>query len=464
MSGTVDRAGYDDERFMEALHALLGSEKRDYPSHIGGMKVASGRDFEVRSPIDSTISFGRFQDPDAGTAGFAVEAAAAAYASWSSTPASERAACFARALDAVRAQRYRLAAAVLLSTGMTKRESVREADRLASVLSECVAGAQGAGKPTGVWGIATSHESPLASPAGYAAAAAIAGNAAVVAPSDACPLPAFMAYSIFEKAGLPGGVVNVVVDARGEACAELSRDDRLSGIVASGSGDRLADMMFLQVDDEMRFVNEVKGMSPILVHKPSDAAKAAEGVLESAFSCSGQRLYSASKVVVTAGDQKKFVEALSDRAGKIVVGDPADDGVLAGPLISGDRMDRLLSFADRMRGRIMSGGKRVTGEFMQNGLYAAPAIAFGSDGDESYVDQGIPVLFVTVSDDLDSAIEEMQETEKGLSAGMFSRDREAAKRLREEVDAPFHHVNESSLALEPAAYAKVETFTKGRRS
>ncbi|MDR3206167.1 MAG: aldehyde dehydrogenase family protein, partial [Candidatus Methanoplasma sp.] len=372
---------FDDGKFEAAFQAMLQMEKKDYPSYIGGLKVASGNDFPVNSPIDSSITFGRFQEPERGIASAAVEAAAKAFIGWSALPASERTACFVRALEVLRAQRYKLAASVLLSTGMTKRESLAEADRLIEVVSkECAVAEYGNRKPTGVWGVISTHNSPLASPAGYAAAAMLAGNTAVVAPSGLCPLPVYIFYSILESAGLPDGVLNLIVDSRDETHTELAENMELAGLVASGSGKNMEDMMFLQVDDELRFVNEIKGMNPFIVHRPSDIKKAAKDIVDSAFVCAGQRLYSTSKAIVTADSQQKFTDAVLEYVRTVTVGDPADDAV-AGPLISGKKMKEFFSLIESARGRVIFGGKQVKGEFTSNGNYVAPAVIAGSDDD-----------------------------------------------------------------------------------
>ncbi|MCL2149000.1 MAG: aldehyde dehydrogenase family protein [Methanomassiliicoccaceae archaeon] len=454
---------YDDKGFEAALQAALGMRKRDYPSYIGGMKVASGVEFAVRSPIDSSITFGVFQEPEDGVAGIAVDAAAKAHPAWAATPAQERAECLTKLLDAVRAQRYRLAAIVLLSSGMTRRESVAEVDRLIDVLSaECAAAAGLKGGRTGVWGIITSHNSPLASPGGHAAAAMIAGNAVVAMPSRHCPVPMYMLYGMMEAAGVPPGVMNLIVDRKDGSYESLANDPRLEGILVSGSADYLEDMMFLQIDDELKVLNELKGMNPIIVHRPADVGAAARDVLSSAFAYSGQRLFSTSKLIVTAEDGDRLLDALLEGAKGLRVGDPADTDSFAGPLISEAAAKALVKKTDRVRGNLLHGARRVEGEATDGGFYYTPAIVagLGDDDELTYMDSGLPILCIKVVQDMDSALEELGETECGLSAGIMSKDRKAVERFLSEADVPFKFVNESSLALRPGVHARAEEFIK----
>ncbi len=148
----------------------------------------------------------------------------------------------------------------------------------------------------------SAHNSPFASPVGYAVAAMIAGNTVVMNPSKHCPLPVYSFYEVMEKYGLPAGVLNLIVDRKDESTELLANDMRVVGIAASGFDERLEDLMFLQVDDELRFINNIKGMNPAIVYRPTDMKAAARAVIQSAFAFSGQRLYSCSKVIVTAED------------------------------------------------------------------------------------------------------------------------------------------------------------------
>ncbi len=101
-------------------------------------------------------------------------------------------------------------------------------------------------------------------------------------PSGVCPRPVFSAYDIFRGAGLPPGVLNVMCDRSDRFVQELCDNLSVSGVVASGCGKAIEDLMFLSVNDELRFVNEVKGMNPVVVASPGDYGKAANAILESA--------------------------------------------------------------------------------------------------------------------------------------------------------------------------------------
>ena len=454
---------FDDVKFEAALQIALDREKHDYPAIIGGMNIASGADMPLVSPVDETIIFGTLQEPEEGTVAVAAEKADAAFASWSKTSPAERAGIISAVAESVRARRYNLAAEILLSTGMVRKEAVAEVDRLIEVLDRVAADTPSVkGKPMGVWAVIALCSSPLASAVGYAAAAVAAGNTAVICPSGSCPVPVYTLYRMFENAGLPEGVMNIVSDRLDRQVSALSDDQHVCGVVASGCGKAMDELMFVPVDEELAFINEVKGMNPVIVANPSDVKKAAADVLESAFAYCGQHLYSTSKVIVLAEDERDFTRALIEKAKDFRVDDPGEKDADCGPLMSAESEKRFLAFMAEEDAHLAFGGKRVRREYTANGLYYTPAVFTGIDpeDDNLYVDQGLPVLCIRVVPTLDDALADLSETDCGLSVGVMSKDASTINAVKEAADGMQVFVNRSSLSLVPAFRAEVGNFTE----
>ena len=112
----------EDRKYESAVNAVLHMSKKDYPSYVGGLAVASGHDFPVWSPIDETIIFGSFQEPEDGLTDRAVEVAKKAFATWSKTSPEERVGIFDRALENIILQKYKLAGMATVCCGMTRDE------------------------------------------------------------------------------------------------------------------------------------------------------------------------------------------------------------------------------------------------------------------------------------------------------------------------------------------------------
>ena len=453
----------EDRLFDAAIELVLSNGKRDYPSYVGGLKVASGNLFNICSPVDKSIIFGSCQEPEDGLTERAVVVAKDAFKTWSKSSVEERTKIFDKVLEQLDKQKYRLAAIVSLSVGMRREDALEEVERLVEVIAKaCDDIEEKKGKATGVWAILTSHNSPLAAPMGYACAAIIAGNTAIMIPSVRAPVPVYAMYEILEDAGLPGGVLNVIVDRsmKYKCTMELANNMDVCGIVAAGSGQRMEDLMFLQTDDELRFINEIKGMNPIMVYKPSSMKEAARTVLDSAFSFMGQRLDSCSKVVVLESEQKAFIDALVSEAKNIRITDPNEPDAFAGPIISQRKVDAFMDLVDELKGNVIFGGKKVKDMLTENGYYVTPAIVMGLDEehDLNNMDSALPILSVQIVQDVDQAIDIINCTEYGMCAGIVTKDQAFAERFVDEINADEVFINDPSNIIGVASRALVANF------
>lgn len=158
----------DDGLFDKALETVLDAPKHDLAAKIGSFDVASGTEDILYSPVDSTVIFGRLQDPEPGTTGRAVEAAEEAFASWSKTDPSERRDILLKAARELEGRTYRMAAEIVLSTGMARRPAFCDAVAAAKAVKMAAESCGIPGRPIGVWAVVSMLSSPLASAVGYA--------------------------------------------------------------------------------------------------------------------------------------------------------------------------------------------------------------------------------------------------------------------------------------------------------
>ncbi|MCL1983872.1 MAG: aldehyde dehydrogenase family protein [Methanomassiliicoccaceae archaeon] len=453
----------EDKKFDAALNSILQIDKKDYPCYVGGLMVASGEEHMVKSPVDESIQFGRFQEPEEGLPDRAVEVASNSFITWSKKDPAERIAIFEKALGTIRKQKYRIAASVTLSSGMVREDSVYEAERLIEIVEDNIEKMKEGpgGRPTGVWSVISEYNSPLAAPIGYSVCAMLAGNTVVLIPPKECPFPVYMLYDIITEAGLPDGVLNVIYDSRGKATNALTENEDIAGIAAIGRGDRFEDMMFSAVSD-VSFVSEFKGMNPLVIYRPASMQNAAEAAVRSAFRYCGQRIDSSSKVIITANEQKQFIDHLLAAVKKMTVGDPADKGTFAGPVISKENMDIFLRIVKDERDNLIFGGKRITNEITESGFYVMPAIFVGlpEEHELNEIDHSLPVLAVQVAGDLDEAIEMANDCEFGMSMGIISKDEKVVERFLAEAGSDVVFVNGSSEVVGTATKADVSEFLR----
>ena len=467
MTGTQAKDGSSADRrdmmFDGALNSVLQTDKRDYPCYVGGLKVASGNEYVVKSPIDQSIHFGRFQEPEPDLSARAVDVANAAFTSWSKTDPLTRAGIFETVLDTIKRQMYRIAASVTLSAGMTRNESLYEVERLIEVTEDGIQRIRSGvkGKPMGTFAIISEYNSPLAAPVGYAVSAMIAGNCVIVIPPKECPFPAYMLYDIFSKL-LPDGVLNLIFDAGGRATSALADNEDIKGIVATGRGDRFEDLMFSAVNDDMVFISEFKGMNPLVVYRPSSMQAAADITIDSAFRYSGQRIDSCSKAIITTNEQKQFLDYLLASSKKMIIDDPAEKDTFTGPVISQENLDAFLKIVKENKDNLIFGGKRISNEITGSGYYVMPAIFFGLPEDHilNEMDHSLPILSVQLANDLDEAIEMANGCEFGLSSGILSKDEKVVERFLGEAGSDTVYVNGSSGAIGTALRADVTEFLR----
>jgi len=452
----------DDKKFEAAFNSILHIDKKDYPCYVGGLKIASGNEFVVRSPIDDSIQFGRFQEPENGLADRAADAASDAFKTWSATDPLKRADIFENILNTIIKQRYRIASAVTVSSGMIRDDALYEVDRLTEVIENGIEEIRKGikGKPLGAWAIISEYNSPLAAPIGYAVSAMLAGNTVVVIPPKECPYPVYMMYEFFTSAALPDGVLNVIFDRKGTATNALTENEKVKGIVAVGRSDRFEDLMFAAVDDELSFIGEFKGMNPLIVHRPQSMQAAAEITLASAFGYTGQRMDSCSKVIITAVEQKQFTDQLLNAVKRIEVGDPAEKGTTVGPIISKENAERFLDIVKKNKDNLVFGGKRIMNDVTDAGYYVMPAIFIGlpEHSELNEMDQSLPILSVQIVNDLDEAIEAANNCEFGTSMGILSKDEKIIEKVLTNASSDVVYVNGTSRIVGTAVKADVSRF------
>ncbi|MCL2606962.1 MAG: aldehyde dehydrogenase family protein [Methanomassiliicoccaceae archaeon] len=451
-----------DKKFDGALNSVLHTDKKDYPCYVGGLMVASGNEHTVSSPVDESIRFGRFQEPEDGLSDRAADVASDAFRIWSKIDKEKRSEIFVTALETIKRQKYKLAAAVTLSSGMTRDDSIYEVERLIEIIEEGSEKIKTAkGKPAGTWAVISEYNSPLAAPMGYAVSAMLAGSSVIVIPPKECPFPVYAVYEILAPL-LPDGVLNIIFDRKGKAANALIENENIKGVVAVGRSDRFEDLMFAAINDQLLFIGEFKGMNPLVIYKPASMQAAANIAVTSAFRYGGQRIDSCSKVIVTVNEQKQFIEHLLAEANKMTVGDPAEKGTFVGPIISKENMENFLKIVKNSRDNLIFGGKRVTGEITDAGYYVLPAIFAGLPEDHEFngIDHSLPVLSVQIVNDLSEAIEMAGDCEFGMSSGIVSKDEKVIEKFLGEVNSDVVYVNGPSETVGTAVRADVSEFLK----
>ena len=168
---------------------------------------------------------------------------------------------------------------------------------------------------------------------------------------------------------------------------------------------------------------------------------------------------SCSKVILVEGQQQEFVKNILAEANSMKITDPTTPDAYAGPVISERKVADFKDMLDSVKSNVIFGGKRIKDPMTENGYYVQPAIVMGLDDehDLNNMDSALPILSIQVASDLDDAMDIINCTEYGLSAGIITKDEAVSKRFVEEADAECVFVNDRKVPT-AASKAIVDNF------
>ncbi|MFP3267018.1 MAG: aldehyde dehydrogenase family protein [Thermoproteus sp.] len=302
-------------------------------------------------------------------------------------------------------------------------------------------------EPLGVVAGALSYNNPASTFAHKVAPVIAAGNTAVVKPSTHTPLTALRMAELLKKAGVPDGVVKVVVGSGEEVFDEFIENPRVAGVSFTGSTAVGLQVAAKAAGRGKKFMVAPSGSDPAIVFADADIAKAAAVVARARFENAGQNCNATKRVYVERPVFEKFLEILSERVASIKVGDPADESTDMGPLISEKMvkaMEGLVADATAKGGELVRGGRRIA----RRGYFFEPTLlkfADGAAGAKVLREEVFgPVLPVAPFDDEEEAVGLANSTIYGLQAAVFTADYRRALRVARAVKAGAVMVNDST--------------------
>lgn len=404
----------------------------------------------------------------------AVLAARGSQRAWSRTPIHERGAVLSRAAAALESQADLLGLELSREEGKTLAEGRAEVLRAVQILRYFAAeGDRAAGehfasprpgerilvtrKPLGVVGIVTPFNFPIAIPAWKIAPALVHGNAVVWKPASTVPLLAMRFADALVNAGLPAGVLNLIVGPGplGTALVQSPGVDALSFTGSSGVGRALAAQAAVR---GIPMQGEMGGKNAALVLDDADLDLASEQVLFGAFRSTGQKCTATSRLILADSIADEFLERLTLRLGTWHTGEPVDPEVQMGPVINEAARRSITSAIDTA---VEAGAVAVAGTSAKNpfagtqGAFIAPTVLelpAGQTGSANLAwreELFGPVLAVRRATTTEEAFRLAEESELGLSAALFTRDLATALEAVEALDVGILHLNSESAGSDP---------------
>lgn len=295
-------------------------------------------------------------------------------------------------------------------------------------------------EPVGVVGAITPWNSPLLLLSFKLAAALAAGCTFVVKPAEHTSASTLEFGKLFEEAGFPPGVFNVVTGYGAGAGAALTGHPGVDKVAFTGSTETGKLVMKSAANHLAKVSLELGGKSPNIVFEDADIEAASNGVISGIFAATGQTCIAGSRLLVHKKSHDEIVERLSDRASTIKLGDPLADDTEMGPSAFREQMDKVLNYVDIAQSEgaeLVSGGKRPDTEGLKDGFFVEPTILTGVDNNMRIAREEVfgPVLSVIPVESEEEIIRLANDTEFGLAAGIWTKDIQRAHRVAHAIRA-----------------------------
>jgi acyl-CoA reductase-like NAD-dependent aldehyde dehydrogenase len=443
-----------------------------YRNFIDGRWVpaGAGETFENRSPANQDDLLGLVPKSNASDVEAAVAAAKAAFPRWRLVPAPKRAEILYRAAQILSERKEDYARTMTREMGKILDETRGDVQEAVD-MSYLMAGegrrmygqtvpselrdkfAMSLRQPIGVCGMITAWNFPIAVPSWKILPALVCGNTVVFKPAEEAPASAANFVQALVDAGLPSGVLNLVLgDGPGTGAPLLTHPD-VSVISFTGSTEtgRLVNQACAPTFKKVHL--EMGGKNVILVMDDADLELAVDGALWGGFGTTGQRCTAASRVVVHEKVYGQFVDAFIARARTLRVGDGLDPGTQMGPSVSEAQLQRVIEYVriGRQEGaRLATGGRRLTDGSWSRGFFHEPTVFADVTRTMRIAREEIfgPVVSVLPCASLDEAIDIANDVAYGLSASIYTQDINKAFAAMRDVYTGIFYVNAPTIGAE----------------
>ena len=390
------------------------------------------------------------------------------------------------AAEKVREQHKELARLLTMEQGKPLREAIDEVRGYANIL-EYYAGisAQPAGEtvrlgatgdaivvrePLGVCGVIIPWNMPVLIMGWKTGPALLAGNTVVLKPASTTPLTNIRLVRIFDEAGLPPGVLNVVTgsgEVVGEALVNHPEVKKVSFTGSCATGRRIRELASALVKE---LTLELGGSDPMIVMADADIDRAVEGALRGRFYNAGQTCTAVKRLYVHEKIADEFVQRLKTRTSALNVGNGLGPKTDMGPLNSADQRERIIQLVDRTRerreGTILTGGGVLRGKAYESGYFYHPTLVTDVVPGSCLLTGELfgPVLPVMAVPDLDAAISAANATRYGLGASVWTKNVHTVKRVFDEVQAGIIWVNRHLTVPPEVPFGGVGESGSGREN
>jgi 1-pyrroline-5-carboxylate dehydrogenase len=462
----TDFSKSSNKKAMEKALAKVRSELgKEYPIVIAGEEIRTSNKLNSHNPSKPSEVVGVFQKADQDLANRAIDAAWAAFETWQWVDPKKRADYLLKAAGQMRKRKHEFSAAMIFEVGKTWPEAdadtaeaidflefyAREMLRLAAPQPLTKVPAEKNELwyiPLGVGVVVPPWNFALAILTGMASAAVVCGNTIVLKPSSDSPLTGWKFFDLMREVGLPKGVINFLTGPGGSVGDTLVAHPKTRFVSFTGSREvgthiyELASKVQPGQKWLKRVVAEMGGKDSILIDDETDLEAAAQAAVVSAFGFQGQKCSAASRAIVVEKVYDKFLKMIEERANAINVGSSDDPSNSMGPVINRGAEEKILRYIEtgkREGGRLVAGGEKASGE----GHFIRPTIIADVDPKATIAQEEIfgPVLAVIKARDFDHALEIANNTEYGLTGGVWTKNRKKIEKAKKVFHVGNFYIN-----------------------
>ncbi|MBO6560651.1 MAG: aldehyde dehydrogenase family protein [Nisaea sp.] len=428
---------------------------------IGGEWVEGSNASDNINPSNTNDVVGQFAMADAAATEQAIDAAVAASHAWARSPIQQRHDILAAASAEIMARKDELGRLLSREEGKTLAEGIGETIRAAQIFDffagECLrlSGEKLAStrpgldveitrEPVGVVGIITPWNFPIAIPAWKIAPALCYGNTVVFKPAGLVPGCAWALVEILKKAGLPDGVLNLVMGSGGTVGEAILSSTKIHAVTFTGSVSTGAHVAAKCSATMKKYQLEMGGKNPMVVLDDADLATAVDVSVNGAFFSTGQRCTASSRLIVTEGIHDRFVAACIEKLQSLNVDDALKAGTHIGPVVDESQLaqdEKYIQIGKDEGAKLAWGGERLNRE--TPGFYLQPALFTETTNSMRINREEVfgPVASVIKVKDYDEALAVANDTTFGLSSGICTSSLKYASHFKRNSEAGMVMVN-----------------------
>ncbi len=402
-------------------------------------------------------------DSDAADVALATEAAKAAFSAWSTTPATKRSEILLKISQLITENLDLLAKAESTDNGkpvwLAKRVDIPRAasnfhfyaTAILHHASESHRMEEGyinytLRQPVGVAGCISPWNLPLYLFSWKIAPALAAGNTVVAKPSEVTPMTAYLLSELCIKAGLPAGVLNIVHGYGHKVGAAITSHPDIPLISFTGGTKTGAEIARTSAPMFKKLSLELGGKNPNIIFADCNFEEAIKTTLNSSFSNQGEICLCGSRILIEKPLYEKFRDELVKRTSKLTVGNPADDSIKLGAIVSEQHMNKVLSYIELAKqegGKILCGGQRKTVAGFENGWFIEPTVIEGlPQGCRTNMEEIFgPVVTLQSFETEEEALQLANATEYGLAGTMWTENLSKAHRVAGQLKSGIIWIN-----------------------